>query len=206
MYELVSGPIMGLPGVLQYAIRTNLGLDSTSPRIYISHVFSYVAPPFTILYHSMASPIRTQFSITHWFGKQFPSNCFQYPDLELYCDRLRTIPPQCPVNYNLNTHLPIHDFLCSTFPSHTPSLVVEAASQCFSDNPPTEILASLVERDIPPRKFIQDLKSKFGQAVLDHRRSIRDPLYDRSFLPLWVLTLWEQLAELNAVRKEWMLA
>lgn len=81
--------------------------------------------------------------------------------------------------------------------------MVEAASGCFSDNPPNEIFVSLVERDIPPQKFIQDLESQFGQAVLDLWRSIRDPLYNESFLPFWVLTLWEQLAELNTARREW---
>ena len=95
------------------------------------------------------------------------------------------------MNCSPSVHLSIQKFLSSTFPSHNRSLVVEAASECFSDNPPTEILTTLIERDIPPHKFIQDLKSKFGQAILDRRMSIRDPLYDQSFLPFWILTLWE---------------
>ena len=156
----------------------------------------------------MGNPIRTlsSFNITDWFGKKFPRDCLQYPDLESYCDTLRTIPPQCPVNYSINAHLPIQNFLSSTFPSHSHSLVIEAASQCFTNNPPTKILATLVERDIPPDKFIQDLLLEFGQAVLDRQTSIRDPLYNRSFLPLWVLTLWERLAELNAAKKKWISA
>ena len=94
---------------------------------------------------------RAQFSITAWYGKQFPSDCLiQHPDLEFYCDRLRAIPPNCPVDHNLSVHLPVQTFLRSTFPSHNHSLVVEAASECFSDNPPNEILASLIKRDIPP--------------------------------------------------------
>lgn len=151
----------------------------------------------------MSGSISARLSITPWFGKVFPNDCLQYPDLELYCDQLRAIPPQCPVNYNLNAHLPIQHFLHSVFPSHNHSLVVEAAKECFSSNPPTEILTSLIERDIPSHKFIQDLKSQFGQAVLDRQRSIKDPLYDKSLLPFWVLTLWERLAELNAAKGEW---
>lgn len=151
----------------------------------------------------MSHRIRTQFSITHWYGKQFPSDCFQHPDLEFYCDRSRAIPSNCPVKYDISAHLPIQKFLSTTFPSHTHSLVVEIASKCFSDNLPNEILESLIDREIPPKKFIQDAKLQFGQAILDRRRSIKDPLYEKSFLPFWVITLWEQLTELNGAKKEW---
>ena len=162
--------------------------------------------PLTILHaHSMSNLVATQssISITHWFGKQFPSDCLEHPNLEFYCDSLRIIPPQCTVNYNLSVHLPIQKFLSSAFPSHTHSLVVEAARKSFSNNPPTEILTTLTKKDIPPHEFIQDLKSEFGQAVLDRRTSIKDPLYEKSFLPFWVLTLWERLVELNAAKEEW---
>ena len=151
----------------------------------------------------MSHPIKTQFSITHWHGKRFPSDCLLHADLEYYCERLRAIPTHSPIKCDLSVHLPIQKFLSSTFPSHDHSLVTEAASHCFSDNLPNEILTSLAERDIPPQKFIQDAKSHFGQAVLDCRRSIRDPLHEKSFLPFWVITLWEWLAELNVARKEW---
>lgn len=192
-----------------YMIRTNRGLGGSPPSTYASHVFRHVASPFTNLpIHSMNDPIRKQssFNVTQWFGKQFPNDCLQYPELEIYCDSLRIIPHQCPVNYNLSVHLPIEKFLSSSFPSHNHSLVVEAASECFSNNPPTEILTTLVKKDIPPYKFIQNLKSRYGQAILDRRTSIRDPIYDRSFLPFWVLTLWERLSELNVAREEWTLA
>ena len=151
-----------------YLIRTTVGLGGSPP---ISRIVSYVASPFTILHaHPMGNTIRNQFNITHWFGKQFPSNCLEHhPDLEFYCDSLQTIPPESPINYNLSIHLPIQQFLSLPFPSHDHSLVVEAASTCFSSNPPTEILTTLVKKDIPPRKFIQDLKSEFGQAILDRQ-------------------------------------
>ena len=84
--------------------------------------------------------------------------------------------------------------------------MIEAATECFSDNPPNEILTSLVVRDIPPQKFIQDIASQFGQAVLDRWRSIKDPLYDKSFVPFWVLTLWERLMELNTAKEKWRAA
>ncbi|KAF9784903.1 hypothetical protein BJ322DRAFT_1210890 [Thelephora terrestris] len=47
---------------------------------------------------------------------------------------------------------------------------------------------------------------EFGQAILNRQMSIKEPLYDRSFLPFWVLTLWERLAELNSAREKWTLA
>ena len=170
------------------------------------HSHSLPIPIHYPLAHLMSDCIRTRFSITPWYGKQFPGDCLQYPDLEFYCDRLRAIPPDCPVKYDLSVHLNVQNFISSTFPSHTRSLVVEAASECFSDSPPNEILATLVDRDIPSQKFIQDMRLKFGQAVLDRRRSIKDPLNDRSFLPFWVLTLWERLTELNTARKDWLSA
>lgn len=154
----------------------------------------------------MGHHIRKQFSITDWYGKQFPSDCLEYPELEFYCDHLRAIPPHCPVNYDLSAHLPIQDFLSLAFPSHSHSLVVEAASKSFSNNLPGENPASLIKRDIPPQQFIRDAKSQFGQAVLDRQRSIKDPLYDKSFLPFWVITLWERLMELNAAKEEWSTA
>ena len=151
----------------------------------------------------MSHHLKTRFSIRDWYGKQFPINCLQHPDLEFHCDHLRSIPPCCPVEYDINVHLPIQTFFSSTFPSHRYSSVIEAASDCFSDNPPNETLETLVDEDIPPPKFIQDARSQFGQAVLDRRRSIRDPLYDKSFLPFWVITLWERLADLNVARNKW---
>ena len=155
----------------------------------------------------MSHHTRIQFSITAWYGKQFPSDCLiEHPDLEFYCDRQRAIPPHCPVEHNPSAHLPVQDFLRSDFPSHNHSLVLEAASECFSDNPPNEILASLAKRSIPPRKFIQDLASQFGQAILDRKRSIKDPLYHKSFLPFWVLTVWERLTELNLTKEKWTAA
>lgn len=154
----------------------------------------------------MSHHIRTQFSITPWYGKQFPDDYLQHPDLEFYCDNLQAIPPHCPVKYNPSVHLSVEKLLSLVFPSHSHSLIVEAAGESFSNNRPNEILLSLIERAIPPPKFIQDLKSQFGQAVLNCRTSIKDPLYDNSFLPFWVLTLWERLAELNTARGEWLSA
>jgi hypothetical protein len=140
-----------------------------SQYIHFARFGSHVASPFIVLHaHSMDNPIRTQssFNITPWLGERFPSDCLRYPDLEFYCNSLRTIPHQCPVNYSFSVHLSVQQFLSSAFPSHSCSLVVEAASECFSNNPPTKILATLVEKDIPPYKFIQDLTSQFGQAIL----------------------------------------
>ena len=114
-----------------------------------------------------------------------------------------------PVKHDLSVHLHVKNFLSSALPSHNCSLVVEAASECFSDNLPNETpatLATLAEREIPPQKFIQEIKSGSGQAVLDRRKSIKDPLYEMSFLPFWILTLWERLAELNDAKIEWTLA
>ena len=190
-------------------IRTNLDLSSPASSAYLSHFPLRGVPSIPIRSpraHSMSHRIRTQFSITDWYGKQFPGDCLQYPDLEFYCDHLRAIPLHCPVKYNPSVHLSVQKFLASTFPSHSHSLVIEAASNCFSNDPPNEILVSLTKRAIPPQKFIRDVKSLFGQAVLDRRRSIKDPLRGGSFLPLWILTLWERLAELNAARREWSLA
>lgn len=107
------------------------------------------------------------------------------------------------MKHDLSVHLHIENLLSSALPSHSHSLVVEVASKCFSNNPPNEILATIAERPIPPQKFIQDMGSQFGQAVLDRRRSIKDPLHEKSFLPFWVLTLWERLTELNAAKEEW---
>jgi len=185
-------------------IRTILGPGSQPPsttfRMFLTTWHPHSLSPHA---HSMSHHIRKQFSITPWYGKQFLNDCLQYPDLEFYCDHLRAIPLHCPVKYDFSAHIPVQSFLSSTFPPHDHSLVVEAASECFSNNPPNEILTSLTKRPIPPQKFIQDMKTQFGQAVLDCRKSIKDPLYDKSFLPLWVLTLWERLAELNAARNRW---
>ena len=94
------------------------------------------------------------------------SDCLQYPDLDFYCDCLRAIPPNClwTTASGLSVHLPVQNFISSAFPSHSNSLVVQSASKTFSDNPPNEALASLVGRDIPPKKFIEVTKSLFGQG------------------------------------------
>ena len=123
-----------------------------------------------------------------------------------YCDRLRVIPPDCSAKYDFSVHLNVQNFISSAFSSHTHPLVVEAASECLSDSPPNKILVTLIERDIHSQKFIQDMRSQFGQALLDHRKNIEDPLNDRSFLLFWVLILWEQLTELNTARKDWLSA
>lgn len=151
----------------------------------------------------MSHHTGTEFSIADWYGRKFPTN--YHEELEEYCESLCAIPEEYPIKHDFATHLPVQTLLSSPFPSHT-HFILEATSDCFSENLPDEVPASLIEREIPPWKFIQDAKSLFGQAVLDRRRSIKDPLGGKLFLPFWIITVWEQLADLNAAKGEWLSA
>ena len=75
------------------------------PPVPVSHVFSRVAFPLTILHsRSMGNPVRTRssFNIADWFGKKFPRDYLQYPDLKSCCD---TLSAASPVNYSISAHL-----------------------------------------------------------------------------------------------------
>ena len=84
MYVLTSGPIMDLHEAM-YVIRTNLRLGGSPPSVPTYRMFLATWHP-----HHYNHPPRlfniqcaTQTSITSWFWKQFPSDRFRYPDLEL---------------------------------------------------------------------------------------------------------------------------
>ncbi|KAJ3977856.1 hypothetical protein EV361DRAFT_943953 [Lentinula raphanica] len=103
--------------------------------------------------------------------------------------------------------LPAYDLSISSFTSlHVPSqsreLVSFGESSWYSDKKPTvsanACFQLLWNRSIPSKDTLRALDTAFSQQFLNGSLSIIDPRYSNNLhhLPLWVLTLWNDLSSL----------
>ncbi|KAG1803908.1 uncharacterized protein HD556DRAFT_1437643 [Suillus plorans] len=71
----------------------------------------------------------------------------------------------------------------------------------FQEDPPRGKL--FIRSEIPPEPYIEELRKKFGQAMLDGKISMRDPRTPDARLPLWVIEFWWALHCAYNSRREW---
>ena len=57
--------------------------------------------------------------------------------------------------------------------------------------------------ELPPLPWINGLKDHFKQAVLDGKKSIVDPQYPGSQVPLWWLGFWTELHNIHKIQQDW---
>ncbi|KAG0694676.1 hypothetical protein DFH29DRAFT_880554 [Suillus ampliporus] len=97
--------------------------------------------------------------------------------------------------------LPVWSLLKFSLPRIDPQQVEADTASCFDTAPPFCQLHP--KQPIPPKMFVKRLQAAFYQAIRDGNQSIHDPHYNDELLPLWVMSLWEQLHEVHTAKEEW---
>lgn len=134
-----------------------------------------------------------------WIGKQWPDR----PPLKLisYVQSLLAIPQEWQ-HLLPSSSISLEDLTATSLPTVDLRLFT-AATSLFSplhaDRPASWHLAA---RGTPPLTIVQQMASNVRQAILNGARSVRDPRYQRGWLPLWAITYWEQVHVVYSVRAD----
>ncbi|KAH9983501.1 hypothetical protein BJV77DRAFT_300257 [Russula vinacea] len=95
--------------------------------------------------------------------------------------------------------LPVTQFIDLELPLQSTEIITTSTTVWFSKETAHNDLniRILLNRPIPSKEFLADLKSAFGQAWLDGAQSVIDWRYNdgRERFPLWVVAFWEKLAD-----------
>ncbi|KAG1855268.1 hypothetical protein F4604DRAFT_1685752 [Suillus subluteus] len=142
-----------------------------------------------------------------WVGKgrMFPATAVEIPDdLESLYDATMAIPNEIRAAVLPDPSLPVSRFLEFQLPSISSKDAEEKAESCFQTTPAQYNLTALMSQDLPPKQFADDAHRAVGQALLDGKRSIRNPHHASHPLPLWVITLWKELYGAHGVKPVWV--
>ncbi|THH16648.1 hypothetical protein EUX98_g9269 [Antrodiella citrinella] len=154
------------------------------------------------------------FNPSDWIGKgkPFPPYNERPHYLDAAYDAAFSVPPT-----TLNSILPHpcatvgHLTTTWTGPKTVFSIVSTRAALWFSSDPPfsstidSSTISTLAARPLPPQAILAKLRQLAGQQWFDGKQSIRDPRYNGGLerFPLYVLGIWEKLAETVAVQASW---
>lgn len=146
------------------------------------------------------------FSADEWIGKnkKYPTDASKVPpELERYCTLTLEIPEQFRTLLLPDDNMTIDAFLRFQMPKESYDLVYPSAKKAFSPQPPNENIERLRTRVLPSRKFVEETRKAFGQAVLNGANSVVDPKYKESRIPLWVITFWRNAYEVVDATSRW---
>lgn len=123
------------------------------------------------------------------------------PDFDIPDTYLTAIPSP-------NAHTPVNRFRFHVLQPRLNSLVFPTAAASFSTAPPsgTYNLCDLPKAPIPPASYLRSLKGHLADLSPDDRlslRSVRNPANTEELLPLWVLTVWEEVSWLTDSQEKW---
>jgi hypothetical protein len=82
-------------------------------------------------------------------GKKFPSNSFDFPGLEGYCEGKPSIPKDSYSDAFLENKVTVQDFLARKLPQKHYGLVHPSATACFLTSPPNDDIQQLATRARP---------------------------------------------------------
>ena len=137
-------------------------------------------------------------------GKKYPEKSIPF-EVSAARNEILSIPQH--VKNNLpNPHLSIAQFIQQGLPPQSSAINTTKISRWFSKvAPSTYDVAILMARPIPPQSVLVDLDKSFGQQWFDGAQSICDPRFNNGTerLPLWVLTLWKELARIVGAQAVW---
>jgi len=152
---------------------------------------------------STDDPLPTIWDEHTWIGagKTYPSS--NTPAFIL-AERSKVIQiPSAYISNIPNKQLSIIDLLKYPLLSQASVLILQKGSSSYSNEMPNENLECLLTRPIPPKAWLQALEAALGQAWFDGKRSIIDPRFKQSRLPLWVLSYWKEMSEVLEQRARW---
>ena len=108
-------------------------------------------------------------------------------------------------------HLPSPDVLVADFvawelPRVSSEIISTKPEIWFSKNAPSiNSIQVILSRPVPSREFVRRLDIAYRQAWLDGARSISDHRFNEGTdcLPLWVVPLWQKVAEIKDMQIAW---
>lgn len=123
------------------------------------------------------------------------------PELDIPEHFLSVIPSS-------SVETPVSRFRLHVLQEQKSGLVFPSAGTSFSTSPPsgTYNLPDLAKDPIPPAQYLQSLKTHLNNSSDDARlafRSIRNFANHEELLPLWVLTVWDEVSSLINSRNQW---
>jgi hypothetical protein len=146
------------------------------------------------------------FNEDEWIGRnrKYPKGGDHTPiELKYYIDGLLVIPDMVQDEHIPSGNLSVEDFIKMKLPQISYNLPIAKADISFRKGAPNVRTSALSTRKIPPLAWLNGLKNAFGQAVLDGKKSIVDPLYPGSQVPLWWIGFWTELHDIHKVQQDW---
>ena len=123
--------------------------------------------------------------------------------LKYYIDGFLAIPDAVKNIYIPGPNLSIDDFIKMNLPKISYDLPMIKAEISFRKETPNVGTNALSTRELPPLLWINGLKDHFKQAILDGKKSIVNPRYPGSHVPLWWLGFWTELHNIHKVQHDW---
>lgn len=107
-----------------------------------------------------------------------------------------------------NAHMTVNRFRFHVLQPLSSSLVFPTAAASLSTAPPSSTynLCNLSKAPIPPASYLKSLKAYLLKSSTKDRislRSVRNPTNIKELLPLWVLTIWEEVSQLANAQDKW---
>jgi hypothetical protein len=148
---------------------------------------------------------ETPFNEDEWIGRsrKYPKGDHAPLALKYYIDGLLVIPDMVKDKHIPSSNLSVEDFIKKKLPQISYNLPIAKAELSFRKETPNVHIDALSTRKIPPLAWLNKLKDSFGQAVLDGKKSIVDPQYPGSQVPLWWIGFWTELYNVHKIQQDW---
>ncbi|KAK6977113.1 hypothetical protein R3P38DRAFT_2476835, partial [Favolaschia claudopus] len=108
------------------------------------------------------------------------------------------------------TTLNVTAFLRVGLPAKSHALGFPVASACFSPSMLNMDIVQTIEhlntRQLPPKKYIEQLNKEAGQAILDGKLSVQDSRYPNIRFSLWIIAASRWLVEMTEAQDHWKAA
>ena len=123
------------------------------------------------------------------------------PELDIPAGYLSVVP-------SLSVHTPANAFRFHVLQERQSALVLSTASTSLSTSPPSATYdpSALARDPIPPPSHLRQLKKHILYLPERDRlmlRSIRNPIRSEELLPLWAVTVWDEVSALRDFRDMW---
>ncbi|KAK6974183.1 hypothetical protein R3P38DRAFT_2438776, partial [Favolaschia claudopus] len=149
------------------------------------------------------------FDAREWIGNNRTYPTYAPPELDAYCTRQLRIPREIKSAFPKTT-LNVTAFLRVGLPAKSHALVFPVASACFSPSMPNMDIVQTIEhlntRQLPPKKYIEQLSKEARQAILDGKLSVQDSRYPNIRFSLWIIAAWRWLVEMTEAQEHWKAA
>ncbi|PPR07227.1 hypothetical protein CVT24_010170 [Panaeolus cyanescens] len=145
------------------------------------------------------------FNLTDWIGPNKvlpPDNKIPTP-LANYFAACRDIPDHILQNHYPNKQWTVQQFMQYKLPPQTHNLPTCKVAECYLDLPENADIVNHTKKALPSRALVRNLDNYFRQAVLNGKKSVYDPGYPDTRLPLWYVRYWDEMWRFHDIQKRW---